>query len=738
LNLNRFLKYINLLILTLFLGGSAVVYWFGWRPLPQTTGAISAPVSAVVRIGRDAQGVPHIDAASVEDTLFAQGFVTAQDRFFQMESTRRYAAGELAEIFGPAALESDLEMRRANMRQIAEKHLQELSLMDRQALAAYTRGVNFYLEINSRRLPPEFSALRFDPRPWRLSDSLLTGLSMFHSMSRSWRDEIMKSSLRVEGDAGKVDFLFSGPAADWPGPGSNAWALNGNHTGSGKPLLASDPHLGLSLPGIWYQVHLRAPGMNVAGVSLPGLPAVIIGHNERIAWGMTNLHADVQDLFLLESVEGKPGAVRINGREEAAVRRSERIAVRGAPPVEFMHVTTSLGPVVHQESGSLYALRWVAAESGGFNYPFLSLNQARNWSGFRAALERYPGPAMNFIYADVDGNIGYQAAGRIPARKDGGGDLPVPASAQDRSWHDYIPFGELPSAYNPPSGRLVSANQNPFPPDYPYKVNGNFAPRYRFQQISALLQARGGWSARDMLAVQKDVYSPYEHFLARQVRQAWENAGLKEPTLREAVETLGAWDGQMEIGRPEPLLAILLHQHLRKAFAGKATLRRGALYQYQGDSAVVETLLRRRPIEWFEDYDRLLLNALRDAIEEGKRMQGANLRRWDYGLYNRLQLGHPLFAGLLFFGAYARIGPVPMSGSSSTVKQTTPRLGPSMRMVVDLADLDNSLLNVATGQSGHVLSRHYRDQWDAHHVGRSFPMRFRKFGDVEMLELRPR
>ena len=572
MNLNRFLKYINLLILALLLVSAAVVYWFGWRPLPTTAGAIAAPVGAAVRIARDRQGVPHIEAASIEDALFAQGFVAAQDRFFQMELTRRHAAGELAEIFGPAALENDLEMRRTNMRQIAEQHLRGLSVMDRQTLAAYTRGVNFYLETSARRLPPEFAALRFDPRPWRLSDCLLAGLSMFRSMSRSWRDEILKRTLLADGDADKVNFLFSMPFSGGTQPGSNAWALSGNHTSSGKPLLANDPHLGFSLPGIWHQAHLHAPGLDVAGVSLPGLPAVIIGHNQRIAWGMTNLHADVQDLFQLDAVEGRPGFFRINGREEMAMRRSERVAVRGVPPVEFAHFTTSLGPVVHQEGGTLFALRWVAAEAGGFSYPFLTLNQARNWVEFRAALEHYPGPAMNFVYADVEGNIGYQAAGQIPARKETGGDLPVPSGGEARLWPGYIPFNELPSVYNPPSGRLITANQNPFPGNYPYKVNGNFAPPYRFRQISALLQ-RGGWKAEEMLAVQKDVYSPFEHFLARQTPQAWRNDEKKDPALQEAVDLLGSWNGQMEIGRPEPLLAVLLHQHLRKAIARRAAPR---------------------------------------------------------------------------------------------------------------------------------------------------------------------
>ncbi len=258
--------------------------------------------------------------------------------------------------------------------------------------------------------------------------------------------------------------------------------IAGKLTASGKPILANDPHLDWSLPAAWYQVHLKAPGLNVAGVSLPGLPAVIIGHNARIAWGVTNLGFDVQDLYG-EKIDPQTGRYIFRGQVEQAHSESEWILVKNARPVEFRQWVTRHGPVAVSENGRYFALRWAAAESDGFAFPFLDLNRANNWTEFTAVLARYPGPGQNFVYADVDGNIGYQAAGQLPIRKNYNGDLPVDGSSGDFEWEGFIPFDQLPVFYNPPRGWIVTANQNPFPENYPYRVNGEFGPPYRSMEI---------------------------------------------------------------------------------------------------------------------------------------------------------------------------------------------------------------------------------------------------------------
>lgn len=729
---HRILKYLNLSIAAALVVLLFCVYWFAYRPLPRTTGTLQAPVTARATVSRDSLGVPHIAAGSEQDALFLQGFVTAQDRLLQMDALRRLAAGELAEVVGRAAFESDLEARRLRLRRIAEEHYRTLPPKDRAGMAAYARGVNFFLETNRDRLPLEFSLLRYDPRPWSVVDSMLAAIQMTNTLTRIWRVELRKESLLEGGDRSKVDALFPvrGGVVQL---GSNAWALSGVHTATGRPILASDPHLEFSLPSAWYMVHLEAPGLNVSGVSIPGLPGVLIGHNDRIAWGITNLHFDVQDLYV-ERLDASSGRYMFRGQLEQARPEREIIPVMGGKAEQIITWVTRHGPVFITEGGRFLSMRWVVAEPSSFQYPFVELNHARNWSEFTAALSRFPGPGSNFVYADVDGNIGYQAAGRFPIRRTYDGDVPADGGSGDFEWQGFIPFDQLPSVYNPPSGMIVSANQNPFPEDYPYRVSGYFAANYRSRQIQTLLCARNDWRPEEMLRIQTDVYSAFHDFLARKMVEAYDRRGVKTAALEDAVSLLRAWNGQMQSGEAAPMVAELTFQHLRTAIAERASPGKGLIYEHQVAPVVVEMLLRTRPEDWFSDYDQLLLRSLVDAVEEGGRMQGRDVRKWDYGRYNALLLANPIVGRLPVVGKYFNIGPLPTSGASTTVRQIgrVPRLGPSMRMVVDLSDWDRSLLNIMVGQSGQVLSRHYRDQWDAYYSGRSFPM---QFGDVDAKEV---
>jgi penicillin amidase len=717
--LQRALKYFNIAIFAVLMVSALGVYWMAYRPLPQTSGTLRAPLRAKATIARDALGVPHITAASINDVLFLQGYATAQDRLWQMDGLRRAAAGRLSEVLGPATLEADREARRLRMDRIAEADAANLPPQDRAVLAAYMRGVNFFIESHRGNLPIEFSLLRYDSRPWTVKDSVLIGLYMYRLLTTSWQSELQKSAL-LSGDREKVEFLFQTRAGGEIQPGSNAWVLAGKRTANGRPLLANDPHLEYSMPGIWHAVHLKAPGLNVAGVALPGVPCVIVGHNDRIGWGVTNLQFDVQDLYI-EKLDTRTGRYVFGGAVEQARLERELIPVRGAPPEEYAAWVTRHGPVF-RDGGRYLALRWAAAD-GGFTFPLLDLNRARNFQEFTAALARYPGPGQNFVYADVDGNIGYQATGRLPVRKTYDGTTPVDGSTGEFEWQGYVPFEQLPRSYNPPSGIIVTANQNPFPDSYSYRVTGNFASPYRSMQIYNLLVERNGWSAADMVRIQKDVYSAFHHFLARQVVAAYDRRGAANPAVAGAVEILRSWNGQMESG-VAPLIATLVYQHVRKAALPLGT------DSIQMAPAAIERLFRERPKTWFADYDQVLLAAFLDAIEEGRRIQGRDVSKWDWGRYNQLLLSHPVGSKIpaagKFVGKYFDIGPVRQSGSTASVKQTTRRLGPSMRMALDFADLDKSTLNLLAGESGQVLSEHYKDQWEAWYYGRTFPMQFNK------------
>ena len=610
---SRLLRLLNLSIAVLLIALLGAAYWYAWRPLPQTSGQITAPISAEARIARDAKGVPHIQAASWEDAIFLQGYALAQDRLWQMDGLRRRAAGVLAEVVGQAAVESDREARRLNLRRIAEAQEHALVPQQRAVLAAFARGVNYFIQTHRNRLPLEFTVLRYDPRPWTPVDCLLAGLEMYRTLNNSWRGELLKQKMLETGERSKVEFLFPVRTGHEPQPGSNAWAIAGSRTASGKPILANDPHLEFSIPSPWYLVHLQAPGLNVTGATIIGLPAVIIGHNDRIAWGATNLQFDSEDLYR------EPAGTSVQVEQDA-------IPVKNSSLIPITLGITAQGPLFLADAGQEYALHWTAAEPGGLTFPFLDIDRAHNWTEFRAALSGYGGPGQNFVYADTDGNIGYQVAGMLPIRKNCAGGAPVEDATCD--WQGFIPFEKLPSAYNPQAGMIVTANQNPFPTDFAYQVDGNFAAPYRANQIRSALSSRPKWKAQEMLSVETDVYSAFDSFLAQQVVAAYDAQNPKpaNPQTKEAVEVLRAWNGQMQKGQAAPMLAALIYDQIRRQIAERAATGMGDAYQnFMATPGVIERLLRERPADWFPDYNAVLLRCLTGALDAGQKIQGSRV-----------------------------------------------------------------------------------------------------------------
>jgi penicillin G amidase len=740
-----------ILIAIALVAAVSVFYWVFYRALPQTSGAIETGVSQPVEVDRDRLGVPHIKARTLDDAWFVQGYTAAEDRMFQMDGLRRLAAGELSEIIGVAALQSDRESRRMRMRRIAEQIYTQMPAGDKEAAQAYARGVNAYLESHRGRSGMEFTLLGYDPRPWTVVDSLLCGLQMFRTLTSSWKTKLIKAQMLRDGEPEKVSYLFPnrGGLALMPGgdahPGSNAWAISGTHSATGKPLLSNDMHLEFGIPGIWHMDHIQvsgmnqAPGMNVSGVSLPGMPGIVSGHNDRIAWGLTNLGFEVQDLYL-EKMDLRTGQYAFKGKAEQARVERERIAIKGRRAEEMVIQVTRHGPVFQTANGAVMTLRWTAAEPDAVQNIFPELNRARNWEEFKHAISRFGGPGQNFVYADVDGNIGYHATGMLPIRRDFFGDVPVDGASGTNEWDGFIPFDELPQAYNPRNGFVVTANQNPFPPDYPYHVSGVFAAQYRPRQILDMLRSSGNkLKPEDSLRIQKDVYSGFNRFLAQQLVVAYDHSRKAEnPVFGEAVAMLRAWDGQMDQEHPEPLITTLVFQNLRKAIAERASPGNGSIYDVSVSYLVTERILRERPPGWFGDYNELLLRCFADAMEEGQRLQGADPKRWKWGKYMYLVVTSPVGSRIPLVGHYFNIGPAPMSGSSTTVKQTTLRLGPSERMNASPGDWDASLLNLPIGESGHFASRHYNDEWNAYYGGNSFPMQFNKVDVRETVRFLPR
>ncbi len=743
--MRRILFAVNVLIALVAVSAAALYFWVFIRALPETSGAVETFVAGNATVARDELGVPHIKAGSLDDVLFVDGYVAAGDRMWQMDILRRYAGGELSEVLGPATLEADRDSRRMRMRRVAEQIYATLSPEEKKPFAAYARGVNAYIEARRGRYGFEFTLLGYDPRPWTSVDSILIGLQLFRQLTNDWKTKLIKEQMLHNGEPDKVNYLFPmhssldfAPGSDVQ-PGSNAWAVSGSRTSSGKPLLSSDAHLEFNIPGIWHMTHLQAPGLNVAGLEFPGVPGVIIGHNDRIAWGVTNLGFDVQDLYV-ERIDVRTGQYVFQNHIELARREREVINIKGQPSEELNVLVTRHGPVFISDAGRVMTLRWTASDPSIFRNVFLDIDRARNWDEFRTALAAFGGPGQNFVYADVDGNIGYQAAGKLPIRRNYNGDIPVDGSSGLNEWDGFIPFDDLPNAYNPKDGLVVSANQNPFPPDYKYRVNGRFAAPWRSRQILNMLRSGGKLRPEDNLRIQKDVFSGFNLFLAREVVQAYEKRQASNPLFGEAIAMLKTWDGQMDKDRPEPFITHLLFQYLRKAAAERAAPGSGQGYDlenFQLSSSAVERLLKDRPADWFGDYDQLLLRCFTDAMDEAQRIQGSDPKKWRWGKYMFLEVVHPIGTRIPLVGQYFNIGPVPMSGGATTVKQTTRRLGPSERMDASLGNWDESLLELPIGESGHFASSHYKDEWDAYYAGRSFPMQFGKVDEKSTVQFVP-
>jgi len=771
----------NLLIVVVLVAALAFTagWWIVHRALPQLDGTASLPeLKQEVTVDRDAWGVPHILSGSLEDAITAQGYVMAQDRLWQMDTLRRAAAGELAEVFGPIALDRDREFRPLGFRLAAEREVATLDPEARGMLEAYARGVNRYIEEHRSSLPWEFVYMRYVPRPWKPADSLLIVAYMYRTLTWTWPAEwkrakaleivdpelardlyssesphdhyvvgaAARGSQHVGASSSSPDRQGAAPetrptSAGWAaeefleqfdeevraGTGSNNWVVDGTHIASGKPLLANDTHLELRVPCIWYIVHLTGPGLNVKGFALPGTPGVIIGHNDRIAWGFTNNGADVQDLYIETFNPNNPREYLANGKYMPAEVRTERIKVKGEPDELFDVFVTRHGPVVFREGGRAYALRWTALEPGGLWAPYSLLGRARNWEEFRAVLRSVPGPAQNAVYADVDGNIGFIVAARIPIRKKGNGSVPVPGDTDDYEWTGYIPFDELPQALNPPGGVIVTANARVVGPGYKHYMTDRWASPYRTERIYELLAQNKKFRPADFLAIQNDILSLPHRFLAEQLVRASQTATPKDAQAQQLIARLAGWDGRAPADSVETafveytrraLLRNLLEPHLGPKIV---------LYDWR-DAVFVEKVLTERPARWlppgFKSYDELLMASADQGLAGLARATAkTETSAWRWGSLNALIMLHPLGRSGLQKRLLS-VGPMDQPGTVYCIRAAQPSHGPAMRFVADLGDWDNSLMNITLGESGQYGSPHYRDQFSAWLEGRGLPAPF--------------
>jgi len=824
----RILYYFVCLLLVALIAGIWWLYWIARSALPQLDGSVSvAGISSKVRIVRDGQGVPTIEASSLDDLFFAQGYVTAQDRLWQMDIMRRAAAGELSEVIGSATVKMDREQRILGLRPAAEAAETKISASERVYFDAYARGVNAFIDSHRDRLSLEFRLLKYTPRPWTVTDSLLVGAHMVQYLNHysygralerekilaklgpeltadlyvnsSWRDRPPSELRRIQdepaakhgdeeddddeevdpagGNSRMISALVGGqfpqglkPAsvagsdgtakavphprptdeveeAELFRPGSNNWVVSGQHTVSGKPLLSNDMHLDHQMPNLWFAAHLRSGNFDVAGVTLPGVPFVIVGHNQHIGWGFTNVGPTVEDDFIEEF--NAQGQYKTVAGWVDAQHRQETIHVKGEPDVTFDVVSTRHGPVITDlipgETRKI-ALRWTLQD--GMGLMFFDADSAQNWDEFRKAFSTFGAPGQNVMYADVDGHIGYQATGRVPIRASGDGSLPVSGSDDAHEWIGWVPFDAMPHVYDPPEGILATANGRITPDGYKYSISTEWEAPWRTDRIYRVLESGKKFAPADMLALQMDVSSTYDRFCADKFVYAVDHAANPSERAKRAAEILRDWDGRMSADSAAPTIETTARQELVRmllepklgpaADAPGASAASGALswksYEWMMAPVWLENVLTKQPARWlppgYSDYGSLLTAAVENAVKQTGTPSGGvekiasgapvDLSQWTWGKYYPVEIDHLVLSQLPVIGRFTGPGVHPLSGSNYTVKAVGRGFGPSERLTWNFANFDESALNLVTGESGIFLSPYYLDQWKAWYGGSTF------------------
>lgn len=718
----------------------------------------------VPTIRRDRRGIPFIEAPNEEFLYFAQGYATANDRLWQMDLLRRTARGELAEILGPNSLEVDKLHRIYGFTRVAEKLLKRASAQTRQVLESYARGVNaFIATCDPKALPLEFQVLKYQPRYWTAVDSLALGKLFAEKLSFTVDADILRALMsdlpRQKFDSllpvtSALDLITEAPpsihhtggrkfseseiailtdalvamrrlraAMNGDGEvGSNSWVVSGEKTVSGKPMLASDPHLPPASPSIWHIVHLSAGDLRVSGVAVPGVPGVMIGHNQWIAWGITNLCPDVQDLYVEQFDSNDACSYKTPAGWKRAEVRTEQIAVRNSSdgstnePFSLDVKVTRYGPIISERESIGLALRWTAFDEEIIDLDtFLAVNRARNWDEFVTALSGYGGPPQNFTYADIAGHIGYHSAGRIPIRKTGDGSLPYDGTTDEGEWLGFIPFEELPHAFDPPSGIIVMANQRLVDHNYPRHLTHNWRVPYRARRIHDLLQAKRKFDAADFLNIQGDTYSYPDAIFASELVKLAEPVAATAPEWREMAEIFDGWDGYSNSDSTVlPLVTAMRKAFRNRVLAGVLGTELARLYEWRNEATFIDKLITERPIAWlpegFTSYESLVLACYRDAREALSEQLGPDPTEWTWGRLMQVRFPHPLEKAPSVGSRFeTSTFPQNTGGSMPTVNAGS-RV--SMRFIADLSDWDSTRLCIPLGQSGDPLSAQREDQLD--------------------------
>ena len=745
--------------------------------LPRKKGTFSlAGLSAPVEILRDRWGIPHIYANSSSDAFFAQGFVHAQDRIWQMELNRRTACGKLSEIFGEVALDTDRTARTFGFDRLGRADWEIVSDEFRVGMLAYTAGVNAFLTHRKTKLPVEFTLLSLKPEPWTVEDSMAFSRVMIWQLSHAWQGEIIRAEIAEKvgiENAAELEIHYpegnpltlpkgiefnaldlTGTLQKIPGPfldrgkGSNAWAVSPARSATGNAVLCNDMHLALSMPGLWYQVHMHArDDLHVTGVSIPGLPTVLVGHNERIAWGMTLAYTDAEDLFIEQIDFAKNRYLFMESWQQAEVIEEEILVKdQEKPHIEKVFITRH-GPIISDVVGypaqhvavQSMALRPVKAMDGWFG-----LNNAYGWDDFVKACRLIAAPQLNVAYADVENNIGYWVTGKVPVRAKGDGDIPVPGWTGEYEWIGEVPFQEMPHALNPEQGYYVTCNHKIVPDDYPHFLGNIWMNGYRAVRLSELIESVEKLSLLDHQNFHMDVKSiPGLELVARLAE-----INDPDPDVQLALKWLRDWDGFLTPESVGGMLYQILRYTLVRSIldpglgpelsqrymgAGFHPLLMNANEFFGHDTVVLLRLLDSPDSWWMQaagGRDTVIVASLKQSIAWLRENLGDDPASWRWGRIHQVNFEHPLGLQKPLDKVFNR-GPFPIGGDTDTPCQTAmlpddpynnKAWSPTFRQVVDMGDFSRSVTIHPPGQSGQIASKHYDDLIDPWLKGQYFPM----------------
>lgn len=712
-------------------------------------------LKAGVEVFRDERGVPHVYAQNSHDLYMVTGYLMAQDRLWQMDLLRRVTLGRLSEIFGADMVEADQLLRALRM---SDKSLMVIDSLDasmRSDLEAFASGVNQCIAHLGKKLPPEFTILGYKPEPWQVVHTVNLIGYMAWDLAGSWQNEVVLHKLRsrmpeekwlqlfpdmklqntyVYSDNQSFTLLEAGLKLTGLGleirNGSNNWALSGERTVSGNAMLANDMHLGFGLPGIWYQIHQTVEGeFSVAGVALPGAPAVICGHNEHIAWGMTNLYVDEMDFFT-EKLNEEGTHYFFNGEWQPLELRKEKIAIKGGDTLLKINAFTHRGPVISGFKGvenEAISMRWTGNDYSNELRTIMLLNRARNWNDFRNAVRTFGAVAQNIVYADAEGNIGLQVTGNVPVRKAGNAVFVYPGDTNAYDWTGAVPFEELPYEFNPERGYVSSANNRTTGPDYPYYIGYWYDNSARIDRIREMIESQDKLDVEDFMNMHVDQTSVFAPSYVKTIVPILKNSSDLSPLASTATSLLENWDFSMRAEAPQPaifegfyrhFMAELLKDETGELFTelGGGLLRHIFAQTFNNPSSSLVDNINTPEVE---DFETLVCKSFEAAVKELEQKLGSEPQSWKWGDIHQLTLSHPMgkvkaLDKLLGLNK----GPYPVGGSFHTVnpmgysfhKNYNVTHGASQRHIYNTGNWEQSFTVIPTGASGIPASRYYASQ----------------------------